>query len=68
MHTTQRHSAYLFSSSGKVDLCYPHPSFSESQQTSLGTHRLDISTRQIVLGRDELLQVDVVGERHTRCM
>lgn len=43
---------------------YPHAAFSERQQTRLRANGLDVSTREVVLLRDELLQVDVFVEAH----
>lgn len=44
----------------------PHPSLPQSQQTSLRADSLDVGTRQIVLGENVLLEIDIVAKSHTR--
>mmetsp|Transcript_1778 Transcript_1778/g.3834 ORF Transcript_1778/g.3834 Transcript_1778/m.3834 type:complete len:429 (-) Transcript_1778:221-1507(-) len=41
-----------------------HPPLAESEQTRLGAHGLDVRARELILGHDELLEVDVLGEVH----
>ena len=41
-----------------------HSSLPKSQKTSLSTNGLDISARQLILGHDVLLQVDILGQCH----
>lgn len=43
-----------------------HPALSEREQAGLGADGLDVGARQVVLGEDVLLEVDVVAERHAR--
>ena len=39
---------------------------SRSGMERLTAHSLDISTRQLIFGHDELLEVDILRERHSR--
>jgi hypothetical protein len=43
---------------------HPHSSLAKGQETGLGTDGLDISTRQIVLLVDKLVQIDILVQRH----
>ena len=44
----------------------PHPALTKGQQTGLGADSFDIGTRQVILLVDELVQIDILVERHLR--
>ena len=52
----------------KVRFGDPHSPLSEREKTCLGTDSFDIGPTQIVLGHNELLQINVFREAHTRGM
>lgn len=45
---------------------HPHPAFSQRHQTSFCANGTDVGTGKIVLLVDELIEVDVIAERHLR--
>mmetsp|Transcript_14690 Transcript_14690/g.41334 ORF Transcript_14690/g.41334 Transcript_14690/m.41334 type:complete len:292 (+) Transcript_14690:196-1071(+) len=45
-----------------------HAAFPERQEAGLSAHSLDVSAGELILCHDELLQVDVVAQRHFPCM
>mmetsp|Transcript_23050 Transcript_23050/g.36941 ORF Transcript_23050/g.36941 Transcript_23050/m.36941 type:complete len:416 (+) Transcript_23050:163-1410(+) len=48
----------------KIVVRHFHSALSQRQQPSLCAHRLEICSTEIVLGRDEVLKHDVVGQSH----
>ena len=48
-------------------LRHAHAALAQREQPRLGADRLDVGARQLVLGHDEFLEVDVVRERHLAC-
>lgn len=59
---------YLLPGSGDIALGYPHPPFTQSQETSLRTHSLNICTGKVILRGDKFLQIDVACKGHPRRM
>ena len=59
---------HAFPRTPEVSHLHPHPPFSQRPQPRLRANCLDISARQIVLLADELIQVDVIIERHLGCV
>lgn len=45
-----------------------HSSFTKRNQAGFRTHSFDVRARQILLGHDELLQVDIVSQTHLACV
>ena len=48
------------------EVCHvdPHASFSQCPQTSFAANRLDVGTTQIILLRDEFIEIDVIIQAH----
>ena len=59
---------HLLSRCGEIRLSHPHSTFPKSEKTSFRTYSLYVGPRQIILRHDELLQVDVLAQAHSRCV